>query len=112
MVRFDCRMRVRSTHPSGQRPVLDSGCRDTIHRIARACGAKNVRLFGSFARGEQRRTSDVDLLVQLPPEFTLLDLAHLKTELEKAIGRKVDVIPDDSIKPSLQERILADARPL
>ena len=72
----------------------------------------NVRIFGSFARGEQRRTSDVDLLVDLPEGMTLLDLVGLKLDLEDQLGRKVDVVPARSIKPALRESILAEARPL
>lgn len=72
----------------------------------------NVRIFGSFARGQQRRTSDVDLLVDLPEGMTLLDLVGLKLDLEAQLNRKVDVIPSDSIKPALRQYILADARPL
>jgi predicted nucleotidyltransferase len=75
-------------------------------------GVTNVRLFGSFARGEQRRTSDVDLLVDLSYGMTLLELVALKRELEAALKRKVDVVPARSIKPALQGSILADARPL
>lgn len=71
-----------------------------------------MRIFGSFARGEQRRTSDVDLLVDLPAGMTLLDLVGLKLDLEAKLKRKVDVVPARSIKPALRENILADARPL
>lgn len=75
-------------------------------------GVTNVRLFGSFARGEQRRNSDIDLLVDLPDGMTLFRLAALKRELETAVRRKVDVVPARSIKPALRDSILADARPL
>lgn len=71
-----------------------------------------MRIFGSFARGEQRRTSDIDLLVDLPKGMTLFDLVGLKLDLEERLHRKVDVVPSDSIKPTLRRYILADARPL
>ena len=83
-----------------------------VLRITREYGVRNVRIFGSFARGEQRRTSDVDLLVDLPKGMTLLELVGLKLDLEEQLGRKVDVIPADSIKRALRPYILADARPL
>lgn len=86
--------------------------RPVILRITRAHGVTNVRIFGSFARGEQRKRSDVDLLVDLPEKMSLLDLSGLKIELEEALKRKVDVVPADSIKPLLRGYILADARPL
>jgi predicted nucleotidyltransferase len=83
-----------------------------VMRITRAYGVRNVRIFGSFARGEQRKTSDVDLLVDPPDTMSLLDLSGLKIDLEDALHRKVDVVLARSIKPALREAILADARPL
>src|ERR1700687_5378704 len=89
-------------------PSLDQ-MRATILAITSAHNVRNVRIFGSFARGEQRRTSDVDLLVDLPDGMTLFGLAGLKIDLEEALQRKVDVVPSDSIKPALRGYILADA---
>jgi predicted nucleotidyltransferase len=80
--------------------------------ITRAHGARNVRLFGSFARGEQRRTSDVDLLIDLPAHMSLMDLAGLKVELEEALQRKVDLLTEAGLSPYLRDRILREARPL
>jgi len=86
--------------------------RPIVLRVARRYGAKNVRVFGSFARGEQTKRSDLDLLVEMPENSSLLDLAGLKVDLEEAIKRKVDVVPARSIKPLLRDRILSEARPL
>src|SRR5580704_17754880 len=100
----------RSAKATGHLTIAD--IRGTVLPIARVHGVRNVRIFGSFARNEQRRTSDVDLLVDLPEGMTLLDLAGHKIDLEEALKRKVDVVPSDSIKPALRKYILADARPL
>ncbi|TSC97348.1 MAG: hypothetical protein Greene101449_1232 [Candidatus Peregrinibacteria bacterium Greene1014_49] len=86
--------------------------RPVVKRIARKHGATNVRVFGSFARGEQRKTSDVDLLVELPKGSSLLDLVGLKIDLEDALKRKVDVLTDQGISPYLRDRILQEAQPL
>jgi len=86
--------------------------RGHIHRVARKYGVKNVRVFGSFARGEERRTSDIDLLVDLPEKMTLFQLSGLKIALEEELDMKVDVVPSRSIKPALRENILSEARPL
>lgn len=86
--------------------------RPKILKITRKYGVRNVRIFGSFARGEQRKTSDVDLLVDLPKGMTLFELSGLKIDLEEALKRKVDVVSARSIKPALRPYILADARPL
>lgn len=86
--------------------------REEILRIAARHGARNVRVFGSVARGEERSDSDVDLLVEMDDERSLLDLVGLEQDLEELLQRKVDVLTDASIHPTLRTRITADARAL
>lgn len=86
--------------------------RNEILRIAAEHGARNVRLFGSVARGDARATSDVDLLVDMEPGRSLLDLVGLGQDLEDLLDCEVDVLTERSVHPALRERILADARPL
>ncbi len=83
--------------------------RDTILRIAEKHGARNVRVFGSVARGEDDSDSDVDLLVRFDPDRSLLDHAGLWLELQDALGCKVDVVSDRGLKPRIRERILREA---
>ena len=97
---------------SAKAPPTVAQIRPIVLKITRAHGVKNVRIFGSFARGEQRKRSDVDLLVDLPDGMTLFGLSGLKIDLQEALHRKVDVVPSDSIKPALRQYILADARAL
>jgi predicted nucleotidyltransferase len=66
--------------------------REAILQIAATHGASNVRVFGSVARGQARPDSDIDLLVELEPGRTVLDLSSLILDLEDALGRKVDVV--------------------
>lgn len=66
--------------------------RTEILRIASAHGARNVRVFGSVARGEARAESDVDFLVDLEPGHTALDVGELMLDLSEALGREVDVL--------------------
>jgi uncharacterized protein len=88
------------------------GSRETILRIARKHGASNVRVFGSFARGEARPDSDLDLLVDMAPERSLLDTVAMIQELEAALGRKVDVLTENALYWLIRRRILREARPL
>lgn len=83
--------------------------RALIGALARAHGARTVRLFGSAARGEERAGSDVDLLVELEPGRNLLDLIGLEKDLQEALGRKVDVVTVESIKPRVRRSALRDA---
>ncbi|MGH9257654.1 MAG: nucleotidyltransferase family protein [Vicinamibacterales bacterium] len=86
--------------------------RTDILRIAASHGATNVRVFGSVARGEDRPDSDLDLLVEMESGRTLLDLIGLGQDLEDLLRRKVDVLTDRSVHPSLRTRIFTEARPL
>jgi uncharacterized protein len=86
--------------------------RTVILAIARAHDARNVRVFGSFARGDHRPSSDIDLLVELPARASLLNLIALKQDLEAALHRRVDVLTKEGLSPYLRDRILREARPL
>jgi predicted nucleotidyltransferase len=83
--------------------------REAIIRIANRHGATEVRLIGSVARGEPRPDSDVDLLVTWGEGTSLLDQAALMLELEKLLGRKVDIASDGWVKPALRESVYRDA---
>ncbi len=86
--------------------------RKEILRIAARHGARNVRLFGSQARGEARQGSDIDFLVEMAAGRSFLDLVSLGQDLEEFLQHPVDVLTDASLHPALRDRILADARPL
>jgi predicted nucleotidyltransferase len=72
----------------------------------------DVRVFGSVARAAEGPDSDIDLLVRLPPETGLLGLLRLQRDFAAALDARVDVIPDDSLKPGARARILSEAVPL
>jgi uncharacterized protein len=69
---------------------------------------KNIGLFGSYARGEQHETSDVDLLVEFFPGASLLDLTGLRFYLEERLHHSVDVVPLKALREELKPAILAD----
>lgn len=75
-------------------------------------GARNVRVFGSVARGEADAASDLDLLVDLEPGRSLIDLGALLADLECELGVRVDVITEAGLRPALRARALRDAVPL
>jgi predicted nucleotidyltransferase len=83
--------------------------REAILRIAARHGASQVRLIGSVARGEARPDSDVDLLVTWSEGTSLLDQAALMLELERLLGKKVDIASDGWVKPSIRESVYRDA---
>ncbi len=83
-----------------------------ILALAAKHGASNVRLFGSVVRGEDQPDSDVDLLVDMQENRGLFDLIGLQQDIEKMLGRKVDVLTPDGINRYLKDRILGEAAPL
>jgi predicted nucleotidyltransferase len=86
--------------------------REDILRLAAQHGAHNVRVFGSVARGEARPDSDVDLLVEMEPGRSLLDLGGLLMDLQALLGREVDVVTDKGLRDRVRTRVLQEAKPL
>ncbi len=86
--------------------------REDILRIAAKHGAGNVRVFGSVARGESDEKSDIDLLVVMEPDRSLLDHPALWLELQDLLGCEVDVVSENGLRPRMRERVLNEAIPL
>ncbi len=86
--------------------------RGEILAIAAKHGARDVRVFGSVARGEDRPDSDVDFLVRLDPGTTLLKHAALVRELEALLGCKVDVVSERALRERIRHRVLEEAVPV
>ncbi len=88
---------------------LKTQYKTSILNIANHRNIENIRVFGSVARGDDNKNSDVDLLVHLKPEADLLDLSGFHLDMEDLLNCKVDVIPDNSIRQSMKDKILAEA---
>jgi len=83
--------------------------RDDIRRAAADSGGRDVRVFGSVARGEEREGSDVDFLVAVEPGRSLLDLARLELRLEQLLGRRVDVVTEAGLREPVRAAALREA---
>ena len=83
--------------------------REQILDAAQCCGARNVRLFGSLARGEGKADSDFDILCEFEPTRTLLDQVELALRLEKILGRKVDVVTPNMLNEQIRKTVLNEA---
>jgi predicted nucleotidyltransferase len=86
--------------------------REDVLRIAARHGARNVRVFGSVARGEADEASDIDILVDMEIGRSLLDLAGLLIDLEATLNCKVDVVTERGLRRRIRDRVLAEAIPL
>ena len=83
--------------------------RKKILQIAARHGARKVRVFGSVARGEARRGSDIDFLVEMDEGRSLLDHAALILDLERVLKRPVDVASERGLRPPVRKEVLKDA---
>ena len=77
-----------------------------IRKVLTKHGIVRAGIFGSYARGEQKKNSDVDILIQPTKDMSLLDFSGLKIELEEILKRKVDLVSYKYIHPKLKESIL------
>jgi len=82
-----------------------------LPRLIELCRQNDVSMagvFGSMARGEAKKRSDIDLLVRFSKRKSLLATVKLERELSEALGRKVDLLTEAAISPYLRERILKE----
>lgn len=86
--------------------------RHEILSMAAHHGATNVRVFGSVLHGDDRPDSDIDLLVEVEPGRSLLDIIGLEQDLEQLLGRRVEVLTVGGLSPYLEQRILGEAASL
>jgi uncharacterized protein len=82
--------------------------RQTVLPILHRYGVTKAAVFGSAVRGQLRPESDIDILVRLGEDISLLGFVGLKLDLEQALGRRVDLVEYDTIKPRLREQILEE----
>ena len=81
-------------------------------QIARDHGAKSVQLFGSFAIGNATDQSDIDLLVEMESNRSLLDIIAIKNDIEEITDRKVDVVTRKALSPYIADQIIRSAQKL
>ncbi len=86
--------------------------REEILQVAERWGAHNLRIFGSLARGEAGPDSDIDFLVELDPERSLLDQGGLLMDLQDLLGENIDLVTENGLSGRFRERVLTEARPL
>ena len=92
-------------------PLIENH-RAEILALAERHGVRDVRIFGSMARGDADDASDVDLLVSLPSDKTGLALGGLLMDVQDLLHRRVEVVTERSLHPSFRERVLKEAQPL
>jgi uncharacterized protein len=92
--------------------ALRANRRAEMLRLATQRGARNLRVFGSIARGEANANSDLDLLVDWEPDRSLLDHSGLVQDLQELLAMKVHLGTEKSLHWYVRDRILREATPL
>jgi predicted nucleotidyltransferase len=75
-------------------------------------GVKNLEVFGSYIRGEQKKGSDLDVLVEFSKTIDLFKYIELEEFMSKKLGVKVDLVMKDTLKPRIKDRVLKEAIPV
>jgi predicted nucleotidyltransferase len=86
--------------------------REEIRRIVEANRGLNPRVFGSALHGQDIQDSDLDILIDGSPRFTLFDMARIALEIERLIDKKVDVRTPDDLPPKFRPQVVAEAMPI
>jgi predicted nucleotidyltransferase len=89
--------------------TLTEAQRDLVRQIVERHGGRNVRIFGSHARREAGSSSDVDLLVDMSDQSSLLDLIALKQEVEDELDMEVDIATEASLSRHIKNQVLSEA---
>lgn len=79
-----------------------------IAEVLKDKGIKRAGIFGSFVRGEQKKGSDIDILILPPRDMSLLGFVEIKLKLEYELGRKIDLVSYRGIHPYLKKHILKE----
>jgi len=86
--------------------------RSHLPELRERYGVSYLGIFGSYVRGEQKKTSDVDVLVEFDRPGTLLDFIHLQNDLIDLLGIKVDLVEKNGLKPAIKSYVLAEVVPV
>ncbi len=94
--------------------AVRTALREELPELEHRYGVRSIEVFGSYVRGEKRRTNDLDLLVEFDPDrkVSLYDLVTVEQLLSDRLGVRVDLVEKRGIKSALRERILEEAVPI
>jgi predicted nucleotidyltransferase len=79
-----------------------------LEELQRQYNVSKIGIFGSFSRGEDRSSSDVDIIVEFSTQVDLFTFLELKEHLEAILGREIDLVTKNALKPLIKDRILSE----
>jgi len=90
--------------------VINEALSQNLSYLEKTYHVKKIGVFGSFSRGENTRSSDIDVLVEFSKPISMFRFIELEEFLSKTFGRKVDLVSKKALKPQLKEQILREVR--
>jgi len=99
-------------HPSFQLPRAFRHLRERLPELHERYGVRGLWLFGSYLRGEQRKGSDLDILVEFDRVPSLFEFIRLERYLSELMAMRVDLVMKSSLKPAIGRHILEEAQPV
>lgn len=94
---------------TGRKQALSDAVKNTIVTVLKQYGAKKISIFGSYARGQARQRSDIDILVSFKKPKSLLELVSIEQELSGTLHMPVDLLTEKAISPYLMDSVHNDA---
>jgi len=104
--------RISQSHRKRSVDEIQEDLRAHLPELRERYGITYLGIFGSYVRGEQKTTSDVDLLVEFDRPGTLLDFIHLQNDLVDFLGVRVDLVEKSGLKPAIRPYVLAEVVPV
>lgn len=104
--------RISQTGKKRSVDEIRQNLRKHLPELRERFGITYLGLFGSYVRGEQTKTSDVDILVEFDRPGTLLDFIHLQNDLQDLLGVQVDLVEKSGLKPAIRPHVLAEVVPV
>lgn len=104
--------RISQSHRKRSVDEIQQDLRAHLPELRKSYGITYLGIFGSYVRGEQKTTSDVDLLVEFDRPGTLLDFIHLQNDLVDLLGVRVDLVEKSGLKPAIRPYVLAEVVPV
>lgn len=99
---------LRINEMTSKKTIDICGLRDIVVPVLKKHGVRKAGVFGSFARGEATKKSDIDILVDLRKDTSLLEMSSLKIDLEDILRRNVDLVEYSAIMPKIKRHILSE----
>ena len=105
-------MSIKTSNSTVTTEEIINSLKSLLPNLKENFGVKSLGVFGSYARGEAKRTSDLDLLVEFHRAPTMFEFVRLERQLAKVLGVKVDLVMKTALKPKIGKRILAEVVPV